>query len=390
MKKYCNLAFVLIVVGFLAAGMIRTFVFPKEINTLENRYAYQVGQLSAESFVNGTYQQQMADALNDQVPGSSLMKQLYNWIMAFYEDRALSLVMGQAPMQYVSYRGGWRYGEHLINRPFDLANQVEGFNARMENIAAQIQAHPDVEFYAYLIERDTEFDFETGIDNGCYEYLRQAFSQLEVPYTAFRTQSYEDYHRYYYMTDHHWNCHGSYAAYPQVLDLLGVEEDPLPVKREWLLDYQYYGSKTIARGANKLLTEPFPAYEFDYPEMEITINGQSVADYGNQGLYLRESGRPSFISYGDFYGSDNGETILDTHRQDRPNILILGESYDNALLKLLASHYGKTCSIDLRNYLATMGQEFAFSDYLEEHEITQVLLIGSSSFFSMEEFMLED
>jgi len=380
----------LIVVGFLLAGTIRTFVFPKEINTLENRYAYQVGQLSAESFINGTYQQQMADALNDQVPGASVMKRLYNWIMAFYEDRTLAWVMGDAPMQYVSYRGGWRYGEHLVNRPFALADQTEGIDAKMANIAAQIKAHPNVDFYAYFIERDTEFDFETGTDNGSYEYLRQAFAGLDVPYGAFRTQSYEDYHRYFFMTDHHWNCYGSYAAYPQVLSLLGIEEAPLPVEREWLLDYDYYGSKTIARGANKLLTEPFPAYEFDYPEMEITINGQSAADYGRQKDYLQESGRPDSISYGDFYGGDSGEVIFDTHRSDRPNLLIVGESYDNPLLKLLAGHYGKTCSIDLRNYEAMMGEPFAFSDYLEEHDITQVLLIGSVSFFSMEDFMLED
>lgn len=67
---------------------------------------------------------------------------------------------------------------------------------------------------------------------------------------------------------------------------------------------------------------------------------------------------------------------------------MIGESYDNAVLKLLASHFNNTYSIDLRYYEAYMGQSFSLSEYLREHEIDKVLLIGNIDYYLMTEFQL--
>lgn len=71
-------------------------------------------------------------------------------------------------------------------------------------------------------------------------------------------------------------------------------------------------------------------------------------------------------------------------------MLVIGESYDNAILKLLASHFNKTYSIDLRNYERTFGAKFQFSEYVKDSQIDKVLLIGNIDYFTMSEFMLED
>ena len=81
--------------------------------------------------------------------------------------------------------------------------------------------------------------------------------------------------------------------------------------------------------------------------------------------------------------------IFSTGQTGRENLLVLGESYDNAVLKLLASHFNNTSSVDLRYYEAYMGKKFSFSDYVKEHGITQVLLIGNIDYFIMDEFLLE-
>ena len=80
--------------------------------------------------------------------------------------------------------------------------------------------------------------------------------------------------------------------------------------------------------------------------MEIQVD-RVESDYGMQDELLR--GELGWVSYGGVYGGDNGEVIFDTGK-DGDNILIFGNSYDNAILKLLASHFSKTYSIDLRNY----------------------------------------
>ena len=90
------------------------------------------------------------------------------------------------------------------------------------------------------------------------------------------------------------------------------------------------------------------------------------------------------------YSGEWGEVILDTGTTGRGNLLMLGESYDNAILKLMASHFDRVYSVDLRSYEQDMGKPFRLAEYLREHRITKVLLIGSTPFFTSDDFMVED
>lgn len=82
--------------------------------------------------------------------------------------------------------------------------------------------------------------------------------------------------------------------------------------------------------------------------------------------------------------------IFDTGRTDRENVLVIGESYDNAILKLLASHFGRTYSVDLRYYRNYLGSDFSLSDYLRRNSITKVLLIGNVDYYISPDFALEN
>ena len=75
---------------------------------------------------------------------------------------------------------------------------------------------------------------------------------------------------------------------------------------------------------------------------------------------------------------------------DRENVLVIGESYDNAILKLLASHFGRTYSVDLRYYRNYLGSDFSLSDYLRRNSITKVLLIGNVDYYISPDFALEN
>lgn len=196
----------------------------------------------------------------------------------------------------------------------------------------------------------------------------------------------DTFRRWFYRTDHHWNYLGSYEGYLELLDLLEIDEAPLAPAETVTLSARLTGSKASSSKA-RTVTEPFTAYRFDYPTMAVTVNGAAAADYGAQDAFL--SGARSDITYGNFYGGDLGEVIFDTGTEGRGSLLVIGESYDNAVLKLLASHYDKLYSIDLRYYKNYMKQDFRLGDYLAEHGIDQVLLIGNIDYLTMTEFELE-
>ena len=201
---------------------------------------------------------------------------------------------------------------------------------------------------------------------------------------CFRIDSFDQFKGWFYRTDHHWNAAGSLEGYRQVLSLLKPQETALVPREEVTLKGQLTGSK--ATGALAAFSEDMTVYRYDYPEMTVTVNGAPAEDYGNQQAYL--SGEGGTPTYGKFYGSDNGETTFDTGTQGRGNLLVVGESFDNAILKLLASHYDKTFSVDLRYYEAHLDIPFDLDAYLAEHAIDTVLLIGNIDYFVMEEFML--
>lgn len=280
------------------------------------------------------------------------------------------------------------FGDYIVYETRDYSELQDYHSAKVKNIKKQVNNHSDIDFYVYYIEKDTDINFETEEKIGAYEYLQNAFNDMGIAFHGFKIDSFDEFCEYFYQTDHHWNCYGSYKAYEEIVKWMGITEDLVPIVDEHLLEYAFSGSKAAALGVNDIISEAFPAYEYQYPQMKIMIDQKEVEDYGAQSLYF--SGHQGNITYGSFYGGDQGEIIFDTESPEKENLLIIGESYDNAILKLLASHYNRTYSIDLRNYEKTFGQPFSFSNYVEENEIDRVLLIGNIDYFTMEEFMLED
>lgn len=387
-KDIPNLLFLLAVAGGLTLCLAKAVLFPIDINAYENRYAEKLAFPTLSGFADQSFQDGMEDALSDQVLYAQSAKKQYNeWNTGYLRSVLLPLSAEQED-HYFSYKHLYILGgDQLLYAPMELEPLQEQLDAKAENYNQIFEAFPQLDFYAYYIEKDTDINFETGEQSGIGAY---ALGQLELPEAhkaIYRTEDYASFREHFYKTDHHWSYKGSYQAYLELRELLGIEEAALEPQETVTVSHDFSGSKNSEAGA-RLFSEDFIAYRFDYPEMNITVNGSPAADYGSQEAYL--SGQALDVKYGTFYGGDDGEIIFDTGRTDRENILIIGESYDNAVLKLLASHYGRTYSVDLRYYSHYFNQEFDLSAYVEANDIDGVLLIGNVDFYTMEEFMLEE
>ena len=383
MKKALQYVFVLCTLLALTMGLVKTVFFPKDMNYYENRYAVKLETPTLQGFLEGTVQENVEDALNDQVNFAQYMKKLYNLGSSAFLKLAAQPVLRANPDRYVVLGGNLVYGvDHLLYWPRQLSAISESLDAKIDHCNQVFASHPDTDFYLYYIEKDTDIHFETGARLGAGAYLREGMDLPAERMGVFSVETFDQFSRWFYRTDHHWNAQGSYEGYRQVLAMLKPQETPLEPQEEVTLPGRFSGSK--AKGLLESFSETVTVYRFDYPEMEITVNGQPAEDYGKQDLYL--SGKGGTPTYGGFYGGDSGEILFDTGTQGRGNILVLGESYDNAILKLLASHYDKTCSVDLRYYENYMGHPFDLDSYLTEHEIDTVLLIGNVDYYVMAEF----
>lgn len=384
-KQAINAVFVGGILLLLLAGLARTVFFPKEVNSLEQRYAEQIAPLTGEGWLKGSFQDSVDKALSDQVQLSETYKKIYNTVSSRFLKAVSAPILSQCRDRYVNIAGTLMFNDNIVYAPFSLEEMAPSLDAKADNLNEYFAAHRSLDFYVYYLERDIDLDFETGERVGAREYFLDQLDLPEDRIACLRVDSFEEFSARYLRTDHHWNYAGAYQGYTELVKLLGVDEPALAPQGGPVQVGTLYGSRST--GMTSAFSETFYAYRFDYPDMEITDNGYPVDDYGRQNEFL--SGNGDWLTYGGFYGWDEGEVHFDTNRPERENLLILGESYDNAVVKLLASHFNNTYAVDLRNYEPHLGKDFQFSDYVEEHDITKVLLIGCMTYFRMDEFALE-
>lgn len=388
-ERLSGIIFILLIFVVLAAGLVRTVFFPKDINYYENRYSEKIIAPTLSNVMDQTFQDSIENALADQIPTAQRLKKLYNTATTAFIGAVMESIIDANPDIYIEYNGMKLFGsDQIVFDYYDMTTRKPLLDSKIANYNALFANHPELEFFVYYIEKDTDINFETGEKIGAREHVLSSLQLPDANKAAFVTDDYPSFREHFYRTDHHWNHKGSYKGYLEVLDLLGIESAPLEPLEEVLVSDSFSGSKAHSAGAENF-TEPFHAYRFDYPEFTVTVNGAAAEDYGAQDRLL-DSGAGASLTYGEFYGGDSGEVILDSGNDSADDLLIIGESYDNALLKLLAAHHDTTYSIDLRNYETFLGKPFDFSAYVEEHDIERVLIIGNIDFYILDTFMLEN
>ena len=385
-KKIIDNIFIVFALLVLFVGLLNTILNSDDINYYENRTAYKMPKVSINKILDKSFQDDVELAFSDQIPLATVMKKGYNFLhnvttnivadIGFKNDCSNRYIqLGESTVSFGC-------DKNLVYYPGYISYAKDDFDKRIASINNTL-ANTTVDTYIYYIEKDTDINFTTNEKTDIYDYLKENIHTDKI--YKYEINSFEEFKDKFYKTDHHWNYKGSYLAYTELVKIL-TNDEPLKYKDKVCLNDNFSGSKANFSGATHFYKEKFCAYEFDFPNYDIYINGKK-SDYGNQKYHINNPKED--VSYGNFYGYDDGEIIFDNHDDSKDNILIVGESYDNALLKLLASHFNKTYSIDLRNYERENNKKFNYLEYLNDNNIDKVLLIGNKDYFTMSEFNLE-
>ena len=398
-------------------------LFEKEYRLeIENRASNLYPEWQDSLWIEGEYQQKVNDAVADQLPLAMDAKKDFYWLRNGVLNNVQKRLYNYTDY-YVHFRNGiYLYGDkEQLYLLFDIKMLEEENKKQLEAMARQINnavtRHAGKEFFVYCIERDLDSRYDRNYHAGNYEFLRKNLTIPSDHVSCFRVRNFNVYKRYYYRTDHHWQYLGSYKGYKEVFRLLGLDKEgeklntpiepdpaygvlddcPPPLVDGYkpvLISRIHHGSKSRMTGTHDKFQDKFYVYVFNYPPMRITVNGKGKRedgrpmDYGNAEECLKNKDITFewHLKYGTYYGGDEGEIIFDTGRKNRPSILIFGDSFDNAILKLIAGHFNKTYSIDLRHYERKMGKPFLIDEYMKTHKIDKVLFIGNQGFFEQKEF----
>ena len=240
----------------------------------------------------------------------------------------------------------------------------------------------EAEVYFYFINNSRSIDFTRDLsgENDIYLDMMSRLTCVDH-HAALQIHSMEEYERYFYQTDHHWNLVGTQQGYEDILQLLGVEDEPIQPVEEVVFDTVHNGSYVLRTGVENA-TEHFAVYRYELPAVKVTVDGRPKKIGRENAYFAGRYSRDLLTShYPAFYGGDYGEIVFDTGRPERENLLILCNSYGCSVRSLLGCHFNKTYVVDMREYMSQTGQSMKIREYLAANEIDKVLILGDVSYF---------
>ncbi len=396
----------------------------KEISIEENRTLQKVPVFTPKSFINGQFQDQMEASIGDQLLFSIQIKygvkQVFNQLTKVVsgtsktkevqvvstnltqaeEDNLLpdtqidqveetekAEQVAQAEQIEQPDKNAYTYKEVVADKLYKLDESgyiVEKPHApqeyEFELYDPEMLKQVSFPKYLYFIESSESADFNDLKKYNAFEYIKQHMPPMTA-YDKLTYNSFAEYKTLFYQTDHHWNYHGSYIGYTQIIRMLeGKDVKVLQPLRTHVYDTIYNGS--LARdNLLKCSTEKFTVYEYDIPTYKTFVNDEEK-EYGYRSLYVSDNDFPHKAysnHYGMYYGDDWAKVVYDFNCPEKENLLILGTSFTNSVNELIASHYNKTHVLDFRHYKKQYGERINAQKYMEDNNISKMLIIGNIS-----------
>lgn len=183
----------------------------------------------------------------------------------------------------------------------------------------------------------------------------------------------EDKSDLYFKTDHHWQINGAFYAYERIIDIISKKnsqvmeaksrEDFNVIKRTGNFNGYFGRQLSFVYPTDDAIEiyqpkESFPKYE---KYVDGKLNNRLLLDGNFYEVYM-EGNQP--------------EIVIETNRDNLPDVLIVGDSYTNVLEYLLFQHFNTTRILDYRYY-----DKMNIYDYVDKYNPDIVLFITNDAYY---------
>jgi len=242
------------------------------------------------------------------------------------------------------------------------------------NYVDKLTQKVDIPVYLGLIPTAAEV-WQSKLPDGADSFDQPAFLQeaagLGLPmvdfYGALTARAGED---IYYRTDHHWTTLGAYYGYTAVMEALGREALPIDSfeRRIYPNSNQFQGTLYSTSGVHWLLPDTI---EYWAPD-----DGLSVTSWRDNGPEAASLYDLTYLGvkdkYASFLGGNQPLCVIENERlPDAGKLLLVRDSYSDALAPFLAQSFSEVHLIDLRYYHVSAAQ------YAQENDIDNILVVYS-------------
>ena len=377
MKKFLRYKIILIFLLVIFAIPILTAMrYNVNVSNIENRTLAPLPQYSNERLLNGQYFSEWENYISDHIIGRDYLIKSYTLLnmKVLGKHKINNIIIGKEDTLLPFYT------EELSNNLEYYLNNLNAMTENMKNLQNHIKANGG-EFYFVGLPGQSSF-FKSRYQNyfenkeGYFvENENKMFNNLEksnINYINMNEVFKKDQDNENYLkTDHHFSFKGSYRTYVEIIDRLrndlGLDiGKPLDIEELDIvtLDKPILGSRNrqlyFLHPADEKVSTAYPKNRIDYEKYTNGVLDPKL-------YYINNDENPSYSVY---MGGDQKEIIIDTNRENLPNLLIFGDSFTNALEPLLYYHFNETRILDLRHY-----KEMNLYEYIDLHKPTVVLMI---------------
>ncbi len=426
MKRIYSVLCVLLLVGMLGVGLVSMFDKDAEYSESEKRRLKTFPQITFSSLLDGSLLDSMREYYADTFPNRESLLDSNKSLNGFYyfsglaSDDDVQLVIdfntgaaagGEAlknddstettaadettgeddppsfqqtePDAPVEQLGNViLLGDRAMDIPVANGDRIRAYAAAVNSIAAALGEN--VKTYCMPVPSSSAFYAGSAWSSGAYSQdamFDLVAEKLDSSVTFVDTYNVLGAHSdeyIYFRTDHHWTHLGAYYAYTALCDAVGFT----PESRDKFETGQWdnfvgslYTYISNYPQSSVLKNNPDTVYYWK-PYVDCTTYYYSDIQLTDGVLMgtickVREDVDNKYLT---FMGGDHPVTIVETE-VDGPCILVIKESYGNALISWLTSHYSKIILIDPREYFDG-DEDIDLKGFAEEQGVDQCLVIN--------------
>ena len=357
-----TIVFLLFIFGFAVAGLIQK---DREFSEMENRNLAQFPEFSFDSLKSGDFTAGIESYMSDQV---------------FLKDNLVSLKTDCERAVLKSYQNGVYFGEDgyylqqytenkmQIDKNIGYINEwAEGLD---EGIAINFMLVPN----SISVNADKLPALSVNDDQlKSVEHIQQALSdriELFNAYDSLKMAS-DGGKQVFYKTDHHWTDEGVRAVFEYFTGTkIGNDYDATIIRDD------FYG--TLYSKAPSALTKAENMVLPRHSDKNYTVNyvkENKVADSLIAESFLDKKDKYASFLGGNFSRVDISSEGCATDKK----VLILKDSYANAMMPYLADYYSEIVMVDLRYYHM---EAQTVAELVQSEGIDEVLMIYNMDFIN--------
>ena len=331
----------------------------KDFSVFEKRALARFPRFSLSSIIDGSFESELEKYLQDQFP----LRNLFVGIGSYFD----------AATGKNGTDGIYRCSDgYFVDEPvqYDAAGLEANLNilndfAQSHSLDSYMMIVPSAGYVLSDKLPRVHRQFNDGeIISSIYREVGGCFKTIDLC-TAFQESG--DL-QIYYKTDHHWTSAGANLAGTCFLEMLGIS--PVPPQSFFVRSVSGFRGTTYSKAA-MWLSKPdnMEFWSVDGGSFNVALSDTGKKTSVSDSLFFEEH-LAEYDMYPAYLDGNHGLTVITNNNVEGGSLLMLKDSYANAIATILANSFRTIVMADLRHYRTS-----AVSELIGEHGIDSLLVV---------------